>query len=60
MLSIKRVLISDKVDSSCKDILEKNGISVDYKPGTTKEELMAIIKVIQGFLHNLIREGRPP
>jgi len=44
MLSIKRVLISDKVDSSCKDILEKNGISVDYKPGTTKEELMAIIK----------------
>jgi len=43
MLDITKVLISDKVDSSCKDILEKNGIAVDYRPGLTKDELKAII-----------------
>ena len=45
MLSIKKVLISDKVDSSCKDILEKNGIAVDYKPGLSKDDLKACIAV---------------
>lgn len=44
MLSIKKVLISDKVDVSCKDILEKHSIAVDYKPGLSKDDLKAIIK----------------
>ena len=44
-LAIKKVLISDKVDASCKDILLKNGIEVDLKPGRSVDELKADIKV---------------
>lgn len=44
-LSIKKVLISDKVDTSCQDVLKQNNIHVDYKPGLSKEELIEIIKV---------------
>lgn len=43
-LSITKVLISDKVDASCKDVFDKHSISVDYKPGMKKEELQEIIK----------------
>lgn len=43
-LAIKKVLISDKVDASCKDILLKNGIEVDLKPGRSVDELKADIK----------------
>nr|ACS12894.1 3-phosphoglycerate dehydrogenase-like protein [Chironex fleckeri] len=43
-LTIKRVLISDKVDEVCKTIFESNKINVDYRPGISKEELLAIIK----------------
>lgn len=44
-LDLKRVLISDSVDSCCKTILEANGIAVDLKTKLTKEELLAEIPV---------------
>jgi len=44
-LDLKRVLISDSVDSCCKAILEANGIAVDLKTKLTKEELLAEIPV---------------
>ena len=42
---IKRVLISDNVDSCCKDVLEQNGITVDVKTKLTKDELLSEIQV---------------
>jgi len=42
---IEKVLISDSVDASCRQILEAGGISVDYKTGLSKPELLAIVKV---------------
>ena len=47
-LDLKRVLISDSVDSCCKTILEANGIAVDLKTKLTKEELLAEIAVREG------------
>ena len=44
-LNLKRVLISDSVDSCCKTILEANGIAVDLKTKLTKQELLAEIQV---------------
>ena len=44
-LSIRKVLISDKVAACCQEVLLKEKICVDYKPGTSKDELKAIIKV---------------
>ena len=44
-VELNRVLISDSVDVSCREILEAAGISVDYKPGLSKTELLSIIKV---------------
>ena len=44
-LKLNRVLISDSVDASCREILETSGIPVDYKPGISKEDLLAVIKV---------------
>ncbi len=44
-LKLSRVLISDSVDASCREILESSGIPVDYKPGVSKDDLLAIIKV---------------
>ena len=44
-LDLKRVLISDSVDSCCKTVLEANGISVALKTKLTKEELLAEISV---------------
>lgn len=49
-LDLKRVLISDSVDSCCKTILEANGIAVDLKTKLTKEELLAEIAVREGRL----------
>ncbi|XP_066929361.1 D-3-phosphoglycerate dehydrogenase-like [Clytia hemisphaerica] len=49
-LEIKKVLISDKVDSSCQTVLEENSIEVDYKPGLSKDELKAIIKDYDGLI----------
>ena len=45
-LNLGKVLISDSVDASCREILQNSGISVDYKPGISKEELLSIIKVL--------------
>lgn len=47
-LKLVKVLISDAVDASCRRILESSGIAVDYKPGMSKEELIAAIKVERG------------
>ena len=47
-LDLKRVLISDSVDSCCKTILEANGIAVDLKSKLTKEELLVEIAVREG------------
>lgn len=44
-LKLSRVLISDSVDASCREILESSGVPVDYKPGINKDDLLAIIKV---------------
>lgn len=43
-LNIRKVLISDKVAACCKDVLAKQNICVDYKPGMSKDELKAVIK----------------
>ena len=44
-MQLKKILISDAVDESCRTILEKAGMAVDYRPGVSKEELLASIKV---------------
>ena len=44
-VQLQRVLISDSVDASCRSILEEGGVAVDYRPGLTKEELIACVKV---------------
>lgn len=48
-LDLKRVLISDSVDSCCKTIIEANGIAVDLKTKLTKEELLAEIPVRESW-----------
>ena len=45
-LVLERVLISDSVDPSCRQILESGGVAVDYRPGLGKEELLVAIKVL--------------
>ena len=47
-LQVNKVLISDSVDVSCREILEKAGVAVDYKPGLSKEDLLQCIKVTTG------------
>ena len=42
---LKKVLITDKIDSICKQVLEKNGIEVVMKPGLAKEAILQEIKV---------------
>ncbi|XP_015776665.1 PREDICTED: D-3-phosphoglycerate dehydrogenase-like [Acropora digitifera] len=49
-LDLKRVLISDSVDSCCKTVLEANGISVDLKTKLTKEELLTEISNYDGMI----------
>ena len=55
-LKLAKVLISDSVDSSCREILERNGVPVDYKPGMSKEELLSVIKVSHGRFLTLCNE----
>ena len=43
--NFRRVLITDKIDQSCKAILEKNGVAVTLKPGMPKDEILQVIKV---------------
>jgi D-3-phosphoglycerate dehydrogenase len=38
-----KVLICDSVQKSCIDVLEKNGLQVDYKTGLTEEQLVGMI-----------------
>lgn len=49
-LSVKNVLISDKVDICCKEYFEAHGVNVAYKPGITKDELKSIIKDYDGLI----------
>jgi len=51
---IEKVLISDSIDASCRQILETSGISVDYKAGLSKSELLAIVKDYDGLI---VRSG---
>ena len=44
-MELNKVLISDSIDASCREILEGAGISVDYQPGIAKDKLLSIIKV---------------
>ena len=42
---LERVLISDSMDESCRSILEEDGVTVDYRPGLSREDLLACVKV---------------
>jgi D-3-phosphoglycerate dehydrogenase len=44
-----KVLISDKLDPLAVEIFEKNGIEVDFKPGLSAEEQLAIIDQYDGI-----------
>ena len=44
-----KVLISDKISQAAIDIFKDRGVAVDYKPGLTKEELIAIIPEYAGL-----------
>jgi hypothetical protein len=45
VVELKRVLISDALDSSCQTILTEGGLAVDYRPGISKEDLLACVNV---------------
>ena len=45
-----KVLISDKLDPLAVEVFEKNGVQVDFKPGLSPEELLAIIP--EFFMHH--------
>ncbi|XP_020372538.1 D-3-phosphoglycerate dehydrogenase [Rhincodon typus] len=53
-LSVCNCLISERVDASCKKILEENGIKVVQRETMTKNELLAEIKDYDGLI---IRSG---
>ena len=42
-MTAPRVLISDKISQAAIDIFTRRGVAVDYKPGMTKDELIACI-----------------
>lgn len=44
-----KVLISDKLDPLSADIFKKHNVEVDYKPGTSAEELLKIIDQYDGL-----------
>ena len=44
-----KVLISDKLDPLAVEIFEKNGVEVDFKPGLSSEEQLAIIDQYDGL-----------
>ena len=44
-LKIEKVIITDKTDPKCKEILESGGIAVDVKLKLSKEELLKEIPV---------------
>lgn len=53
-LKLEKVLITDKTDPKCKEILERGGISVDVKLKLPKEELL---KEIQNYDGLIVRSG---
>ena len=42
----KKVLISDAIDACCPDRLKEAGFNVDLRPGISKDDLLACIKVL--------------
>ena len=44
-LKLERVLISDKTDPCCEEILRQGGISVEVKPKLPKDQLLKEIEV---------------
>ena len=44
-----RVLISDKISQAAIDIFKNRNVAVDYKPGMTKDELIACIGDYDGL-----------
>lgn len=48
-MSKPKILISDKLDPLAVEIFEKGGCDVDYKPGTSAEELLDIIDQYDGL-----------
>ncbi|MEK7660873.1 MAG: NAD(P)-dependent oxidoreductase, partial [Pseudomonadota bacterium] len=44
-----KVLISDEISQAAIDIFTRRGVAVDYKPGLTKAELIAIIGEYSGL-----------
>jgi D-3-phosphoglycerate dehydrogenase / 2-oxoglutarate reductase len=44
-----KVLISDKISAAAIDIFKRRGVDVDYKPGMTKDELIACINDYAGL-----------
>ncbi len=44
-----KVLISDKISQAAIDIFTRRGVTVDYKPGLSKDELIAIIGEYSGL-----------
>ena len=45
-----KVLISDKVDTGCVDILQQGGLEVDVNTGLSVEELLDIIGGYAGLI----------
>jgi len=52
--SMKKVLITDPIDSSCIKILEENHIQVDYKPKLAVADILESIKDADGLI---VRSG---
>lgn len=48
-MSTPKILISDKLDPQAVEIFERGGCEVDYKPGTSAEELLEIIDQYDGL-----------
>ena len=50
LITLNKVLISDKIDSVCAKTFAENGVEVVYKPGMKKEELIKIIPEFNGLI----------
>ncbi|XP_003386095.1 PREDICTED: D-3-phosphoglycerate dehydrogenase-like [Amphimedon queenslandica] len=53
-LGEKKVLISDSISKICQETLTSAGFTVDYRPGISKEDLIACIKDYDGLI---VRSG---
>ena len=50
LITLNKVLISDKIDGVCAKTFAENGVEVVYKPGMKKEELIKIIPEFNGLI----------